>query len=312
MIAASAPGKVVLWGEYAVLEGAPAAVLAVDRFALCSIESSRSWRFRTAGFAAAAAEFHSLPVTPPADAAAILPWQVLQALPNPPAAPASVTMDTRGFFRERVKLGLGSSAALCVAVAAAFAARDGEAPERARALAAHRRLQAGHGSGIDIAASFFGGCLRFRDGDARPCPDPLSHRCFVWVGESAHTGRKLERFAEYLGRGNRAALNTLADCSEKLFDEPTAEALAAYVEALKVLDSAAGLGVYSPPHRAAERLAKASGMVYKPCGAGGGDIGLAVAGSPEPLPRFAASAETLGFTILNLKTAQHGVQVEHR
>ena len=29
----SAPGKVVLWGEYAVLDGAPAAVMAVNRYA---------------------------------------------------------------------------------------------------------------------------------------------------------------------------------------------------------------------------------------------------------------------------------------
>ena len=310
MISATAPGKVVLWGEYAVLEGAPAAVLAVNRFAGCSIEAGRCWRFASAGFEAASAEFERLPATAPTDAAAILPWQVLQGFPKAAATPVAVTMDSAGFFHAGTKLGLGSSAALCVVVQAALATHWGGTPDHAKALAAHRRLQAGRGSGIDIAASFFGGCLRFQDGRAQPCRDPLTHRCFVWVGESAETHRKLRLFHNYLELGDRSALRALADCSGKLFDDPSVEALAAYATALKALDNAAGLGVYSPPHLAAERLAGASGLVYKPCGAGGGDVGVAVADSPEPLPRFAASAEALGFTVLNLETAPHGVQVE--
>ena len=312
MISASAPGKVVLWGEYAVLEGAPAAVLAVNRFAGCSLETSRNWRFSTAGFEAPIAEFDRLPARVPADAAAVLPWQVLQEFAEAPSSPVTAAMHTDGFFHGGVKLGLGSSAALCVAVQAAFATLAGNRPDYRRALAAHRRLQAGQGSGIDIAASFFGGCLRFQEGNAEPCPDPLTHRRFVWVGESAQTGRKLDLFNDYLGRGDRTALRALSDHSENLFNDPSAEALDAYAGALKALDNAAGLGVYSPAHLAAERLATASGLVYKPCGAGGGDVGVAVADSPEPLPRFAASAEAHGFTILKLETAPHGVKVEHR
>ncbi len=311
MITASAPGKVVLWGEYAVLEGAPAAVLAIDRFAGCSVETSRSWRIASTGFEAAGVAFERLPETLPKDAAAILPWQVLQGFPQAAAAPVTVTLRSDDFFDSGVKLGLGSSAALCVAVQAAIAAQRGDPPDHAQALAAHRRLQDGHGSGIDIAASFFGGCLRFADGKAQPCRDPLIHRCFVWVGEPARTHRKLQLFRDYLERGNLAALHALANCSAELFDDPSAEALDAYTAALKTLDNAAGLGVYSAPHLAAERLAKGSGLVYKPCGAGGGDIGVAIADSPEPVPRFAAAAEALGFKILNLETAAHGVQVEH-
>ena len=39
-IRARAPGKVVALGEYAVLEGAPALVLAVDRYAAATIAPS--------------------------------------------------------------------------------------------------------------------------------------------------------------------------------------------------------------------------------------------------------------------------------
>ncbi|HUQ50718.1 MAG TPA: hypothetical protein VM692_00765, partial [Gammaproteobacteria bacterium] len=40
MIVARAPGKVVALGEYAVLDGAPAVVLAVDRFVEVTIAAS--------------------------------------------------------------------------------------------------------------------------------------------------------------------------------------------------------------------------------------------------------------------------------
>ena len=38
MIEYSAPGKAVVWGEYAVLEGAPALVMAVNRYATARVE----------------------------------------------------------------------------------------------------------------------------------------------------------------------------------------------------------------------------------------------------------------------------------
>ena len=52
MIGFCAPGKVVIWGEYAVLAGAPALVMAVDRYASCSIEAHPAgWRCEAVGFA---------------------------------------------------------------------------------------------------------------------------------------------------------------------------------------------------------------------------------------------------------------------
>ena len=315
MITATAPGKVVLWGEYAVLDGAPAAVVAVNRYARCTVAEQppgTGWRFHAHGFDAPAVTYDRLPRTAPAEPAATLPWHVLQAFPKANLAPAAVDMHTEAFHAAGFKLGLGGSAALCVALQAAFAARGGGQPDYAEALAAHRRTQGGRGSGIDVAASFFGGCRRFQDGDSRPCPDALINRCFVWVGEAAQTTAGIDRLAHYLRRGDTTALRALADCSEQLFCNPAAERLQAYTSALKALDKAAGLGVYSAAHLALERLAKAAGLVYKPCGAGGGDVGMAVANTPEQLPGFAVAAREEGFTILNLETARHGVQLDIR
>ena len=306
MIETQAPGKVVLWGEYAVLEGAPAAVLAVDRYARCTVETSEVWQFSALGFDAPQARFSVLPLAPPAEESATLAWHVLRDLPN--TAPLAIAMDTGAFYRSGIKLGLGSSAALCVAVQAALAALNGSQPDFQQALAAHRQLQGGKGSGVDVAASFHGGCLRFQNGAVQPHGDPLPNYRFVWVGKPARTGPKLDRFAAYLARGNRAALTTLAHCSERLFQNTTTDRMREYVDALHALDTDADLGIYSLPHRNAERTAESNGLIYKPCGAGGGDVGLVVAESPEPMERFAEEAQAQGLVVLALKTALRGVR----
>src|SRR5262245_37809403 len=131
---ARAPGKVVISGAYAVLEGAPAIVAAVDRYVTADAR-------RTADA-----------VTP----------EVRAALGNRDA-PA---FDARALRRGDNKLGLGSSAAILVASLGAVALRDlGPLSDDALAaqvfepaLAAHRAAQGG-GSGIDVAASTYGGVL---------------------------------------------------------------------------------------------------------------------------------------------------------
>jgi len=48
-------------------------------------------------------------------------------------------------------------------------------------------------------------------------------------------------------------------------------------------------------------------VLYKPCGAGGGDIGMAFADDPSALAHFRQQAAANGFTPLDLETATHGV-----
>ena len=89
MIRASAPGKVVLWGEYAVLRGAPAMVMAVDREAICTIDLNQDgansaddrWQFESLGFDAAPTSLERTALTgdtrPPPSSAQGLAWHVL-------------------------------------------------------------------------------------------------------------------------------------------------------------------------------------------------------------------------------------------
>ena len=310
MIVGRAPGKAVLWGEYAVLAGAPAVVLAVARHAVCELTPSAAYRFIASGFEAPDSEFRGLPLNPPnADPAALLGWQVLRAFDGEALAPATFRLDTDAFYSEGRKLGLGSSAALCVAIEGACAHLAGEVPQYERALDAHRRFQGGRGSGIDVAAAFFGGARRFQDGTSQPLAIALPERRFVWTGESADTGGRIDRFAAYLNGGNTGALDNLAERSERLCRAPSLDALDDYADALRQLDRSAGLGIYTDAHRLAEALAKVYKLAYKPCGAGGGDIGAVFADSSGQFAGFEVAAGAAGLTVLDLEAAPHGIEI---
>jgi phosphomevalonate kinase len=336
VIEALAPGKVVLWGEYAVLAGAPALVLAVDRYARCTISvplrtgdgagsATREWRFTSAGFVAAPVTMGRAAlcanVPPAADSPARTAWQVLQTLDRAalPEA-ADVSIDTAGFYRSGTKLGLGSSAAVCVALYGALCELLGADRSYATVAAIHRRMQGGRGSGIDVAAAWFGGLLRFRrdldlPADAAPeiapaaLPEHLKVR-FVWAGHPAVTSEHLARFGAWRERGSTAELDALGAASATLFEPGDAMTqLREYVRRLDELDRAANLAIYDAAHRELHRLAAGSGVVYKPCGAGGGDIGAAFSYDPRALERFLTTARDRGFAPITLETAAHGIDV---
>jgi phosphomevalonate kinase len=335
-IEALAPGKVVLWGEYAVLAGAPALVMAVDRYARCNLNigsaatenrasSSRRWHFSSHGFVTAPvslAPVELLAATPPASGSpAWTAWHVLRAL-HPVELPddANVVIDTTRFYEQGAKLGLGSSAAVCVAVYAALCELLGTACIFDQVANIHHRLQGNRGSGIDVAAAWFGGLLRFeRDADPHSPTPPRTGNAelppelrigFIWAGHPAATAAHLQRFADWRARGATDELDALIEASRTLFEQADLIAeLHHYVECLDALDRAAGLAIYDAAHRELHRLAAECGVVYKPCGAGGGDIGAAFSYDPGALERFMTSARAKGFALITLETAAHGIQV---
>ena len=310
MIVGRAPGKAVLWGEYAVLTGAPAVVLAVNRRAVCELTPSRVYRFIVGGFEAPEAEFGSLPAKAPrAEPAALLGWHVLRAFDGEAIPPAIFRLDTSAFHSEGRKLGLGSSAALCVAIEGACASWLEQAPRFGRALDAHRAFQGGRGSGIDVAAAFFGGALQFQAGKAQPLAADLPECRFIWTGGSTDTGERIDRFAAYLKGGDTRALDQLAARSECLCQAPGLDALHQYVEALRRLDQDAALGIYSEGHQNADALAKSQKLAYKPCGAGGGDIGAVFAETPGQFADFESAARAAGLTVLDLEAVSHGIEI---
>ncbi len=311
MIEFSAPGKVVLWGEYAVLTGAPAMVMAVNRIARCRIEPRPTdWRCQASGFEGTEAISSKATLTAgelPQDSVARVAAAVVQQLPQAPEG-ADVLLDTSEFYRAGRKLGIGSSAAICVAAYTAIATLSGVEPSYPDALACHRNLQGSAGSGIDVAAAYFGGLQRFQDGDGTPgtLPEGLLMR-FFWTGKPAITSAHLSRFQVWSTRRDTTELTALGTASETLFGETTIAALQHYVDCLRALDNAAELGIYDSSHTYLNTLANGHQVVYKPCGAGGGDIGVAFSDDAERLIAFTSAAEQR-FEMLPLEIAEYGIR----
>jgi phosphomevalonate kinase len=294
-VKARAPGKVVLSGAYAVLEGAPAIVSAVSRYVSC--DSARS----------------AERVTP----------EVRAALPDGPF-PAFDASDLRDGGQ---KLGLGSSAAIVVASLAA--ARGGEFSDETTlrraiegpALAAHRAAQGG-GSGIDVAASTRGGTLIAR----RSAPDVLAIEEVVlpralcieaWAsGVSASTPELLRAVARFRDARHReydelmAALTAAATRAAAALVAPDPDALIGELSMqrglLARLGSASGVPIITPEvHELAEWAADHAAAVL-PSGAGGGDIVLWVSRRPSPL-EFRERAAALGHRHISLELSARGV-----
>lgn len=334
-VTASAPGKVVLLGEYAVLDGAPALVLAVDRRARVTLrQTGEPWCTVDApslGISAAACRLGStgriewsrgqrtsarlaLVATVLADVAAAGPPPTFHAV-----------LDTDAFFDRRAKLGLGSSAALTVALSAALRSLAGQPSPRAEQLIElHRQQQGGRGSGLDIAAARYGGALTYQLTAAGPVTTPVALSaqvcwCCVWTGRPAATGPLLQHMARWRehepGRYARlmSALTRTADAGAAAVRAGDAAALIAAVRGygtqLAELGTASGTDIVTREHREIAAMAAASDVAYKSSGAGGGDIGIAVSTDPGRLRDFRARLEPTVYRVLDLSVDPLGLSV---
>jgi len=312
-IVASAPGKLVLSGEYAVLDGAPAICIAVDRRAIVTIVAHEGAHHvvTAPGFSDSCASFTS--------DSGKLSWldggedfelfgQVWSAAGISSSAPLATTLDTRAFrdAESGTKIGIGSSAALTVALATALSALSG-CDNANLARRAHRDFQGGTGSGVDVACSLAGGVVEYRIANAtiRVVVWPADlHYAVFWSGVAADTRSKLERLRTQPGTSARRSLGEASERFATAFHDGAVSAiieeLGRYNEALHDFDIAHGLGIFDAGHAALAGAAASHGVVYKPCGAGGGDIGIALAAAANSLASFEDFATDSGFRRLRM------------
>ena len=325
-VTASAPGKLFLAGEYAVLAGAPALVAAVDRRADVHVTlESGAGPLVVDSLAEGKRRVIDDPERGPlegGDAGAILAaWRAVRAAaPSLAAVRAEVVVDSRAFLADGRKLGLGRSAATVAAAAAAFLAgvgRQDRGEMLDAALAAHALFQEGRGSGADVAAAARGGVLEFRRSGgritvaARALPRGL-HLLVGWSGEGGATDPLLRRFAA--GPGAPSALGELSAAAERAATAvergdgaALLDAVASSADLLARLGAETGIPIVTPALARLVAAARRAGAAAKPSGAGGGDCGIALATSAAQADAVCAAWRAEGIVPIPLTIAGEGV-----
>jgi phosphomevalonate kinase len=85
-----------------------------------------------------------------------------------------------------------------------------------------------------------------------------------------------------------------------------------YVDALRQFDTDHDLGIFDAGHAELAEMAANCNIVYKPCGAGGGDIGVVFAVDEEAAIEFCEQAEQHNFAQLTIKQDAHGAEARIR
>ncbi len=309
----SAPGKLFLLGEYAVLGGGPALVSSVDR------QVSVNPRDDDGGYEVQGATFDD-PLQLP-----LLIRQVLREQEGLDVDMNRLTVDVSDFYRDDTKLGFGSSAASTAAIIASTAPHLDATRRFELGWEVHRRLQGGVGSGADIAAATFGGPLAFQlhdrrspfdefglpglpgspetidtgpalldRSDALTPPDELRIYA-VWTGHSARTVSFVDAVADAAERNPRETATIFASIAaastmgiEAARDDDASrfvDAIRAGDRAMEALSRLADIPIITDEHRRIRALAHTTHGVAKPSGAGGGDFTLLVAPANAPIPR---------------------------
>jgi phosphomevalonate kinase len=308
----SAPGKLFLIGEYAVLHGHPAVLAAVDRRV-------------TGRFVPGAA-----PATPLVSKVveAVRGYLVDDGGTPPDGAPE---LDSSALSSVTGKLGLGSSAAVAAAGVGAMLEAAGCDIQYTRDLAfaladgAHRAAQGGLGSGADVAAAVYGGVVYYKrresGADVYPIELPGDLELVAFSTGTPSSTVDLVRAAESYFDEDRArrdqrlaALGALANDFVAACANDDARAVvdvgARANARLAAFGSEIGQPIVTPALAAAAKLAEELGGAAKPSGAGGGDVGVAFLTDREAAETFRQRASHLGLEILSIRTGASGLRRE--
>ena len=205
------------------------------------------------------------------------------------------------------KPGFGGSASATVAALLAGTTLLGHQLSKSelyrRAHTVHQEVQ-GSGSGVDIAAAVFGGVLEFVDGKVSPKTSlPL---VAVWSGESAQTGPRVEAYLRW--RDRKVFVNEMTLLVRDFYEDP----VAAMTEGGRILHHMAvqaNIPYTTETLSEIQVLAQAHQGAAKPSGAGGGDCAVAVFATHEQLREFQTTCTRRGLIVIPVNIAAGATEV---
>ena len=326
----SVPGKIILSGEYAVLDGAVAIVLSTDqRLKVCITTTDSDHHTYTTSMIKGHfpflhdddANIHWLASDP--GIFGTLVQYAFRALTLTPEEKLCIEIDSSEFFtsnneNKSTKLGIGSSAAASVGLIKALSGYL-KLPLPSEILLekshlVHQMFQDNLGSGIDVLCSF-------ADQGVIECTkdsiNDFSWTQLIWpeglyikiltTGEDAVTHHLIDNYYQAqkkFAKECSLVLQELLRIASKLSTAWTSQninaildLLIAYDVQLKKIDQLGSIGIYTTIHKNLQRVAEDFNIFYKPSGAGGGDIGLALSSSPESLNDFLDEIDRLNWNI---------------
>jgi ERG8-type phosphomevalonate kinase len=350
------PGKLILLGEYAVLEGADAIVAAIDRYTIVEISVAKNEICQLSGNLTS----DSIRFLIEEDGKIILNQdqsdQLISSMQFALAIiekinqkivefgfsikPFNLRIDTSQFYvgMNKNKLGLGSSAALTVAIIVSVSNLMGVDKNIFQdeydlfdfACDTHFSAQGNRGSGIDIAASVFGGINVYniklnetKDRNRMISPISVLEDLFIlpiWSGVSVSTRELLfqvENFRDGDEKGYKETMSQLSTLSSSgcvtYSEKQQADFLDIvrdYYQVLKNFSTRSKIPIISDIHERIAGIVYNSGGVYKPSGAGGGDIGIAFCNSKKTLENIKKELNQNEIETLSLGISEQGVEVE--
>lgn len=330
IIIASAPGKLVLSGEYAVLSGHPGLVITVNNRATILAKPTVNKNANKQS-----SYFNLIP--PQADKGQKLLASFLEAVDKTGLSitPHDFTIDSTPFFlktNEKItKLGLGSSAAVLVCLAAQILKQNKlETSNEAifkLAFKAHSEFNNQQGSGIDIAASCYGGLIKFQKDleSSTPVVTQLQPKIDLktLIPVFTNKAQNTEVFLTKVFTWKRKSPRAYADLMQNLGSVTTeleenlcikndwkilTDIIYENTKLLTALGKAAKIELVTSSHANLINQAKIHGGAAKPSGAGGGDIAICFI-PQENQAAFRAKLIDLGLTELRLDFLAKGVQI---
>ncbi|WP_099156748.1 phosphomevalonate kinase [Virgibacillus ndiopensis] len=353
------PGKLMIAGEFAVLEPLhQLVVMAVDRFVYATLSQNADNRLSLLDFQLTDLEWNyndnritivteDKRVRFVEDAMTI----ALNYLKESGITPSKFNLSIKSELDDEsgIKYGLGSSAAVVTSVITAILKKFLQKEPSVELIfklssISHVKTQ-GNGSGADIAASSYGGWLRYTSFQAewlaehyqqaesltdllqkdwpyfsvKPIKFPKDvYMCIGWTGSPASTANLVTEIRQ-LHKTNASLYDQfLQDSAEAVrtflqgFETEDTDLLLKGTKlnrnALATLGKNAGVDVETPLLKRLCDLAERQGGAGKPSGAGGGDCGIAFVPTKEKAEQLMEAWQEAGIKPLTIRPNLHGAK----